>query len=131
VLGELPGFFNGGQLHRMWQALAEDWPCGSGEPVRRSEFWGAALERGFGGVDRLDVAHMPHLAQHAALNGSARHLPGMLRGTPSYPGAAEHQGMLRSLYEGIAATAGASVIVDTSKSPTYLARLRAAGVGDI
>ena len=50
LLGQLPGFFNAGELNKLWDyVLMPNYQCGCGEPLRSCETWSAILAE----ADRL------------------------------------------------------------------------------
>ena len=56
LLGQLPGFFNIGELNRLWDwGLVSNFRCGCGLPVQECPTWHAILEE----ADRLlsDAGH--------------------------------------------------------------------------
>ncbi len=119
LLGSLPGAVDAGEVRFLWQrGLIERRLCACGVPVPECPFWRAVLDRAYG-------AHPPDPADvHAALTRLTRlrRLPTWLRRAPD-PG--ELRIVLPPLYAAIAATAGARVVVDSSKLPTYAALLAA------
>lgn len=127
LLGQLDGFHAPGELCHVWgRGLHEDWPCSCGEPFSRCLFWSSVMGRVRADVPAatLDVDGMHVAGQSLA---RTRHVPGMLaaamRGRA--PGAGDgYLRVLGVLYAAVAETAGARVVVDTSKSPAYGRLLR-------
>ncbi|MFN8097535.1 MAG: sulfotransferase [Dermatophilaceae bacterium] len=117
VLGGLPDAVDVGEVRYLWQrGLLDGRLCGCGVPVPDCPFWTAVLERAY--ADRPpDPA-----AVHAALTRATRlrRLPAWMWRRPD-PGVLVD--VLPPLYAAIAATAGARVVVDSSKLPTYAALL--------
>lgn len=121
ILGEIEGFFHGGELNFVWERnLLENRRCGCGAPFRDCELWNRIFAGAFGGMENVDAREMAHhvttraLVRHAALN----LLPGRLRGAPD--GAREKSlARLERLYTGIRSATGSRVIVDSSKRPLY------------
>jgi hypothetical protein len=118
VLGQIEGFFAGGEIRNLWFKLLGNKPCGCGVTLRDCEVWRSVLEEAFGGVDRVGAQEMARLRKIAG----NRHLPLWL-----WPGG---EGLLMSrlerypatlevLYRAIKSTTGSRVIVDSSKSPLY------------
>jgi hypothetical protein len=118
VLGQIEGFFAGGELRNLWFKLLGNEPCGCGVTLRDCEVWRGVLEEAFGGVDRVDAQEMARLRKIAR----NRHLPLWL-----WPGGKrlllsrleKYPATLETLYRAIRSTTGSRVIVDSSKSPLY------------
>lgn len=128
VLGEAPGHVSVGEVRFLWQrGILEDRLCGCGEPFSGCAFWADVLDRALGpGTPRSRAALAARL--HAALERRTRlrTLPAHLRdrtGQHLFPATPvpELDEVLGRLYVAIAETAGASVVVDSSKLPTYAA----------
>lgn len=124
LLGELPGFAAVGELRYLWErGLVEHRLCGCGVPVASCAFWRTVLGRALGErPERLTARIIDELAglQHP------RTIAALLR--PSFPpGTREAFGAtiasLEALYTAIRDETGASVIVDSSKPPTFGALL--------
>ena len=50
TLGQVEGFFSGGELNFIWKhALIENRLCGCGKPSGECEFWGPVFDGEFGG----------------------------------------------------------------------------------
>jgi hypothetical protein len=117
VLAAGHGWVHIGEMRHLWSAgLLRGGLCGCGTPVRSCEFWSAVLAQAFpgGAPDPATVLGW----QRAALR--IRHLPGLLNGSALRSGpAAAYARVYGRLYEAVAAVAGASVIVDSSKSPMH------------
>lgn len=114
ILGEIKGFFFAGELRYLWQrGLVEGRLCGCGQPLTQCEFWRAVLERAYGTNDIDAVA----IAAEQRRATRMRRLPAALAGRT--PAGREHLERLSRLYTAIASETGASVIVDSSKLPTY------------
>ncbi len=118
VLGQIEGFTAVGELRYIWQkGLVKGGLCGCGQPIDRCEFWSTVLDD-VGGVDR-------DLAEELALSTErfrTKHLvlgsvPGMRR--LQLRAVAELRDTLDAVYRSIADQSGASVIVDSSKNPSF------------
>lgn len=127
VLGEVPGVVSAGEVRFLWErGILQDRLCGCGEPFAGCTFWGEVLQRALGatrgGVDRALARRMQTgLRERTRMRSLPRTLGG--RG----PGASgdELGPTLERLYAAIAEVAGARVVVDSSKLPTYAALLGA------
>lgn len=120
TLGQVEGFFSGGELNFIWKhALIEDRLCGCGKPASECEFWGRVFGEEFGGQDEGLAREMMRL-QH--LGARTRHIPQMLteRGRRKIR---ERLGKFLDntgrLYRTIQSVSGSRVVVDTSKEPAY------------
>ena len=120
TLGQVEGFFSGGELNFIWKhALIENRLCGCGRPSRECPFWKGVFEGEFGGQDESLAREMTRL-QHAGAR--TRHIPQMLTGAGREKVRArlgkwpENTGRL---YRAIRSVSGSRVVVDTSKEPAY------------
>jgi len=123
LIGERPGHVSTGELRMAWRRwLAPDARCGCGELLRDCAFWReVSIERAAGD---LGVANAARLDARLM---ATRRLPALARGALE-----REAGPLRAafarLQERVAATAGASVVVDTSKVPAGAVLLERAPV---
>jgi hypothetical protein len=125
VLGEPSGSVCVGETRYLWErGLVHNVQCGCGAPFRDCEFWSAVGVEAFGGWGQIDAARLTeldrvlNLPQVLPLHWAPRLRPGM-RGEIG-----QYVAILTRLYEAIGRVAGADVIVELSKDPTF-ARLLA------
>ncbi len=121
ALGSAACAFSAGEVRFAWQrGLAEPGLCGCGETVRQCGVWQEILVAAFGSVPSETEA----LAFHRRLTSATRlrRLPSMLqkRNDPELIDLAITVGRLHAA---IAQVSGASVVIDSSKLPTYAALL--------
>ena len=120
TLGQVEGFFSGGELNFIWKhALIENRLCGCGKPSRECEFWGPVFDGEFGGLSEELAREMMRL-QHSGAR--TRHIPLMLTEGGRRRIRARLGTFLdntRRLYSTIQSISGSRVIVDTSKEPAY------------
>lgn len=116
VLGQVDGFFSGGELLYVWErGLRQNRPCGCGAPFRECPHWRAVFERAFGGFEGVDAALL------AGAMPRTRHVPAaVVRGARMPASLAD---ATARLYRALREETGARVIVDSSKLPTYGAAL--------
>jgi cyclopropane fatty-acyl-phospholipid synthase-like methyltransferase len=132
LLGQLPGFFNIGELNRLWDwglvaeskrfgAAASDYQCGCGEPLRTCPTWRAILER----ADELAPQLAP-LAQaridedQAAVvrwSQAARLLRARPGGQSGWPALDRYTAASSAVYRAITDVTGARVVIDSSRLP--------------
>jgi hypothetical protein len=119
VLGELDGFFCGGEIRFLWDpVVVRSSACGCGSIVFECPVWSRVLAR-LSDVDVAEVARWQHaiVKEHNTVR-LLRHRRGRAwRALESYAG------VMRRLYDELAEVTGARVIVDTSKRPSYAAFL--------
>jgi len=132
LLGQLPGFFNIGELNRLWDwglvsesqrfgAAASDYRCGCGEPLQACPTWHAILER----ADQL-VPELAPLAE-ARIDGDQaavvrwsqtrrlfRARPG---GNSGWKALDRYTAASSAVYRAITEVTGARVVVDSSRLP--------------
>jgi hypothetical protein len=119
VLGELDGFFCGGEIRFLWDpVVVRSSLCGCGSIVFECPVWSAVLER-LRDVDLDEVVSWQHaiVKEHNTVR-LLRHRTGS-----SWHALESYAGVMSRLYEALAAVTGARVIVDTSKRPSYAAFL--------
>jgi hypothetical protein len=120
TLGQVEGFFSGGELNFIWKhALIENRLCGCGRPSRECEFWGPVFEGEFGGQNEALAREMMRL-QHSGAR--TRHIPMMLTGGGREKIRERLGKFLENtgrLYKAIRSVSGSRVVVDTSKEPAY------------
>jgi Sulfotransferase family len=130
ALGEIPGFVNVGELVDVSRRDAPQTErCGCGQPFAECAFWTGVGERGFGGWDSEQLAGVQRLKGHVARR---RHVPPLLvprLGGPEFRADVARYGEhYARLYGAIAAQAGASCVVDASKSPVQALALWRSGI---
>jgi hypothetical protein len=119
ILGQLEGFFSGGELRYIWdRGLIENRLCGCGAPFTQCELWQQILVEAFGGMDKINAPEVARLRE----NLRTRHtwlglLPAgkrlLCERTEQY------MRMLEKLYGAIKTRTGCRVIVDSSKFPSH------------
>lgn len=127
ILGELPGFFNAGELHWVWgRSLIEQRPCGCGRPPARCPVWSRVVE-GALKVSPEDQASGRGSALTARIAADERELLArrnklrLLRradqaGT-EWPALDRVRAVTAGLYENLVEATGARVVIDASKRP--------------
>ncbi|HEX2058012.1 MAG TPA: sulfotransferase [Actinomycetota bacterium] len=119
VLGELDGFFCGGEIRFLWDpVVVRRSVCGCGSVVFECPVWSQVLER-LSDVDVAQVARWQHaiVKEHNTFR-LLRH-----RNGKRWDALESYALVMRRLYDALAAVTGANVIVDTSKRPSYAAFL--------
>lgn len=119
VLGELDGFFCGGEIRFLWDpVVVRNSTCGCGSIIFECPVWSSVLAR-VRDVDLDQVVAWQHaiVKEHNTVR--------LLRQRAGRPWRAleGYAGVMRRLYEALADVTGARVIVDTSKRPSYAAFL--------
>jgi len=125
MLGQLPGHVGVGELYYLWSdGPQHNVRCACGEPFAACPFWREVGERAYGGWPESLVTEM--LALQRRVDRTAR-IPALLTarsGSPFGRDARRYSDRLAALYRAIAETAGASVVVDSSKRPSLAFALR-------
>lgn len=121
ALGAMNDAISVGELRYLWErGITENRLCGCGQPFADCPFWQQVLRVAYG--DKVPDARDVHreLTAYTQL----RTLPRLAR-TPAEKSAAPEKlaSVLAPLYRAIQEVSGASVIVDSSKLPTYAALL--------
>ena len=119
ALGQLPDHVAVGELFYLWTAgVQRNLKCGCGQHFDECPFWQQVGEQAFGGWQQVDRTEIARLRQRVD---ATRSLPHMMRPTPDvdfYRDLGAYTEILTNLYTAIAATSGASVVVDSSKRPS-------------
>jgi hypothetical protein len=119
-LGQIPGFFSGGELNFIWRHnVIENRLCGCGRPFRECPVWTKVMDEAFGGIDGVDPREMMRLQN---LGTRTRHIPSMLTEGGRRTLAERLEKLLLNygrLYEAIGEVTGSRVIVDSSKEPAH------------
>lgn len=126
VLGELDGFFCGGEIRFLWDpVVVRNSVCGCGRIISACPVWSAVLSR-LDDVDLEEVVSWQHaiVKEHNTLR-LLRHRAGK-----TWHALESYAGVMRRLYTALAEATGARVIVDTSKRPSYAAFLATLGEFD-
>jgi hypothetical protein len=119
VLNAYPGVFSAGEARYLWQrGIIGNRNCGCGRPFLDCPLWAEIRARAFG-ANPPDPRHVVDLQR---ASGRVRHTLTLLRGGAS-PEGDEYGDLLARVYRAIAATTGAKVIVDSSKTPANAALL--------
>jgi sulfotransferase family protein len=127
LLGQVPGCVSVGELVHLWnRGLIANERCGCGQAFRACPFWTEVGERAFeGGWRAIDARGLAALQRRVDRN---RYVPWMLvpaAAPPSWRRALERYAeVLSRIYRGVAETAAAQVVVDSSKHASTGALLR-------
>ena len=120
VLGQIEGFFHGGELRHIWdRGLVENWLCGCGSPFGECDFWNRVFQDAFEEVEHVDAPEMIRLREASC---RTHHVPLMLTGAGLRvlsARAGSYMENLERLYRTIQRQAGSRLIVDSSKYPSY------------
>jgi hypothetical protein len=122
ILGEIDGFFSAGEIRHVWRrGLLEQRLCGCGQPVVSCPVWCEILKLGYGAIPSAEVAkHIVELDEQVCRTRDL--LP--VHNSDHVSERAAYAAALGPLYGAIARHSGASVIVDSSKTPLYASILR-------
>ena len=121
LLGRVDGHVAVGELRYVWsRSLAEDHLCECGARFRGCPFWADVFAEAFGGFDESRPAEVTRLAARVD---RIRHIPRLaappLRSARFRADLEAFGQVLRRLYSAILSVSGASVVVDSSKDPSY------------
>lgn len=123
LLGAFPGVFSGGELTFFWRyGMQEGGRCSCGAVVVNCPVWSEVLRRAFSG-EVVDPDRMVELRSRFW----SAHLPLMVVPALRRRGLSrleEYPRVIERLYNSIAETTGARLIVDSSKEPHYSYILR-------
>lgn len=120
VLGEVDGFFSAGELRTLWDpVVARRAACGCGRPIFECDVWSRVLDH----VSDIDVDQVVRW-QHEIVRES--NVPRLIRARRGRPWAAldGYAEVTSRLYRAIQEVTGCTVIIDSSKRPSYAAFIR-------
>lgn len=120
VLGELDGFFSGGEIRSFWDPVVVNGSvCGCGAAIRECPVWSHALDR-LSDVDIEEVSRWQRdiVKEHQTYRLLRYRRSGRWRTLERYAD------VMSRLYNALGEVTGAKVIVDSSKRPSYAAFLR-------
>jgi hypothetical protein len=126
ILGEIDGFFTGGEIRFLWERILQGRHCGCAARFVDCPIWSGIIQEGSGEQSPEQWAERVNQSQR----GSARlkHTLRLVRTSARRAASREHLGFfletMERLYEITARTTGARVIVDSSKRPSNGALLR-------
>jgi hypothetical protein len=118
ILGQIEGFFSTGELYSLWDFVwRRNILCGCGARFRECPVWGEVVRAAYGEEGAVDAAWMRQSALRA---GSTRRLPWLyFEGLRERVVPRDYLENVGRLYAALARTTGSSVIVDSSKWPSY------------
>jgi hypothetical protein len=131
AIGSVPGAFAVGEARQIWgRGLRHDWDCGCGARFSTCSFWQEVMRTAF--PEGVDIERL--LASDRALLRlrASRRATGWSQDPELVP--AEHRYYLDSLarlYPAMHMVSGATVLIDSSKTPSYAALLAAAQAVDL
>jgi hypothetical protein len=125
LLGQVPGFFNVGELNRLWdEGLVKNYSCGCGLPVRECPTWRAILKEAdalLGDSPLVPLADARVDIDQAAVARWPKLLP-LLRARVDrrdrWKALERYTTATAAVYRAITTVTGARVIVDSSRLPT-------------
>jgi len=117
ILGQIPGFFSGGEIALGGRRLSERGICGCGQPIHECPVWQPVLLQAFGSIERATREMLTFFTVGRQLADAAALLTGGGGGFRR-----RHRGTVEridALYSSIAAKTKCRVIVDSSKFPPF------------
>jgi hypothetical protein len=126
VLGEIDGFFTGGEIRFLWERILQGRHCGCGVRFVDCPIWSEIVREGSGGESPEDWADKVKRAQHDSAR--MKHTLRLVRAKDRQAISSKDRGFfletMERIYEITARSTGARVIVDSSKRPSNGALLR-------
>jgi hypothetical protein len=120
ILGQLDGLVSTGELYYLWDFVwSRNIRCGCGSGFHECPLWTKVVATAFGSGDRIDVDRMRRIGELAC---STRRLPRLMvpwSRRRLAAGLHEYVTNLGRLYSAILSATGGSLIVDSSKWPSY------------
>ncbi len=120
ILGQIDGFFDGGELRHIWEmSLLNNRLCGCGNPLIECNVWKEIFKDSFGGFDQINAKETNKLIKTTTRSKDilSAFFP-ILKNNHSKI-TSKYKDKILKLFEGIQNITGCNVIVDTSKSALY------------
>jgi len=115
ILGQLDHSVSVGEFRYVWdRGLQQNQHCGCGTPFRDCAFWRDVFHKSFGGFNLAPIGKMLTLREKYD---HARTV--LLRSRMQSSEIEQYQSELLRLYRAIASISGATIIVDSSKTPAH------------
>ena len=125
MLGQLPGFFSGGEIRDLWQrSLKENLLCGCGRPFRDCPIWHAVGERAYGGWDKVDPDQVLGVVRSVDRHSMFPLLVKPALWPPFARRVERYADILGPLFRAIRDVSGSRIIIDSSKAPSTAFLLR-------
>ena len=119
VLGEIDGFFSAGEVRELWDPIVtRSSPCACGATIAQCEVWGPVLER----LSDVDVEQVAGWQHEIVRESNIRRLLACRDGC-GWPALDGYARVMERVYGELHEVTGCSVIVDSSKRPSYAAFL--------
>ena len=132
MLGQADGMVSVGELRHIWiRGFVRNELCGCGTPFRSCPFWSEVTTRAFGGLGESGARRLRGL--QARVDRMWR-IPQLRAGAGSSTFRAalgEYAAAVRLVYRAVGSVSEATVVVDSSKSPSHAYVLDAAGGFDV
>jgi hypothetical protein len=122
ILGQVDGFFHGGELRTIWvDGLKPNGVCGCGVLVRECPVWNAICDRAFDGIDKINPPEITHLQRSTEPRTKEVLLSQFLPNsdTKIQTRLQAYHEILSKLYWGIKEVMNSRVIIDDSNHPGY------------
>ena len=120
VLGEVEGFFFGGEIRNLWnKVILENRLCGCNKPIKECTLWEAIFKDAFGSFDSVDFKKIKNLIMSHT---RTRHIPFLFlpKSKQKYKlKLNDYICNLEKLFSSIQKITNCDVIVDSSKSLVY------------
>lgn len=120
ILGEIDGFFFGGEIRTIWnKVLPENRLCGCGTHIKECTLWKSVFQEAFNGIENIDIDKMKSLCEKYLRN---KNIPCIfLPGVKSFINSnlSFYMSNHGKLLNGLSHISNSRVIIDTSKSPIY------------
>ncbi len=125
ILGSSSSTVSIGETRHVWtRGMQFDWQCGCGDSFGECSFWSAVLDEAFGKPSSLDLDQIRASERELLrLRKSGLWIRWIVEPDGIYATHRTYFDAVDRLYRAVARVSGASVIVDSSKTPTYGALL--------
>jgi len=123
ILGELSGFFSGGEIRYLWERVLQGRRCGCQRPVDQCDIWASVLS-----ANGQDREHIEAISAFQREGIRLHRTPGLLRQSPARllrsRSLASYVAAMSDVYERLGKVTAARVLVDSSKRASNGAVMR-------
>lgn len=121
VLGQIEGFFSGGEIRHMWErSFGENQLCGCNTPFKECNFWNEVIEEAFGDHNNIDLNEIKNLKNEVDRTKNIPLLMNRSLRSNTFQKKLEQYGeLLYKFYYSIQKVSGDKIIIDSSKDPSH------------
>ena len=120
ILGQINGFFDGGELRHIWEmSLLNNRLCGCGSPLTECNLWKKIFKNSFGGFDQINAKEINTLIKTTTRSKDAISTFIPFLQTQHSKITSKYKDKILELFKGIQKVTNCNIIVDSSKAALY------------